>query len=94
MTDVPPLVHITAVQVIGDHELQLTFDDGMVGDVRFEDHEWEGVFEPLRDPERFAQVFVDEQLGTIVWPGGLDMAPEPLYSEARRVPFAPAAPRA
>lgn len=94
MTDVPPLVHITAVQVIGDHELQLTFDDGTIGDVRFEDHEWEGVFAPLRDPERFAQVFVDEQLGTIVWPGGLDMAPEPLYSEARRVPVAPAAPRA
>jgi hypothetical protein len=94
MTDVPPLVHITAVQVIGDHELQLTFDDGTVGDVRFEDHEWEGVFKPLRDPERFAQVLVDEQLGTIVWPGGLDMAPEPLYSEARRVPPAPAAPRA
>lgn len=84
MSDIPPLVHITAVQVIGDHRLCLTFEDGTVGDIRFEDHEWHGVFEPLRDPELFGQVFVDEQFGTIAWPNGLDMAPEALYEEARR----------
>jgi hypothetical protein len=84
MTDVPRLVHVTAARVVGDHELRLTFEDGTVGDVTFEDHEWRGVLEPLRDPERFAQVLVDEELGTLVWPGGLDMAPEPLYEEARR----------
>jgi hypothetical protein len=84
MTDVPPLVHITGVEVIGDHELRLTFEDGTVGDVAFGDHEWRGVFEPLQDPAFFAQVTVDPQWGTIAWPGDLDMAPEPLYDEARR----------
>jgi hypothetical protein len=83
MLELPPLVHITSVEVIGDHELRLTFEDGTVGDVAFDDSEWRGVFEPLRDPQRFAQVSVDEQIGTIVWPDGLDMAPEPLYLEAR-----------
>lgn len=83
MADLPPLVHITAVEVIGDHALRLTFEDGTVGDVTFEDREWRGVFEPVRDAARFAQVFVDEQFGTIVWPDGLDMAPEPLYEAAR-----------
>jgi hypothetical protein len=29
------------------------------GDVDFADHEWRGVFEPLADPLRFAQVEVD-----------------------------------
>lgn len=83
MVDLPPLVHVTHVMVIGDHELRLTFEDGIVSDVAFEDSDWTGVFEPLRDPMRFAQVCVEG--GTIVWPDfGLDMAPEPLYVQARR----------
>lgn len=86
MADLPALVLITDVAVIGDHELRLTFDDGTVGDVAFADREWRGVFAPLRDPEVFAQVRVDPQIGTIVWPGELDMAPEPLYEEARERP--------
>ena len=87
MSELPPLVHITDVEVLGDHELRLTFEDGIVGDVAFEDAEWRGVFEQLRDPKAFAKVSVDREIGTVVWPGGLDMAPEPLYQEAlqRRV---------
>ena len=85
--DVLPLVHVTGVAVIGDHKLRLLFEDGTVGDVSFEGREWKGVFEPLRDPTRFARVKVD--FGTIVWPeDGLDMAPEPLYQEALRNPIA------
>lgn len=84
MTDIPALVHVVGVTVIGDHELRLLFEDGTVGDVAFGEEEWRGVFAPLRDPELFAQVRVDPQAGTIVWPGELDMAPEALYAEARR----------
>ena len=84
MDEVPPIVRVTAVEVLGDHRLRLSFGDGTVGEIAFEDHEWRGVFEPLRDPARFAEVLVDAQLGTIAWPDGLDMAPEPLYEEARR----------
>jgi Protein of unknown function (DUF2442) len=82
MTD--SLVHITAVEILGDNELRLSFEDGTVGDVKFDRDEWRGVLAPLRDPEVFARVSVDAQLGTVVWPGGLDLAPEPLYEEARR----------
>jgi hypothetical protein len=83
MVDLPPLVHVTHLEVIGEHELRLTFEDGTVGDVAFDDSDWQGVFEPLRDPQRFAQVCVEG--GTIVWPNdGLDMAPEPLYEQASR----------
>lgn len=84
VTEAKPLVHVAAVEVIADHRLRLTFVDGTVGDVSFAADEWRGVFEPLRDPAFFAQVSVDPQWGTVVWPGGLDMAPEPLYDEARR----------
>jgi hypothetical protein len=50
------------------------------------------VFEPLNDPAFFARVGVDAEAGTITWPGGLDMAPEPLYAEALEhlAPSAPA----
>jgi hypothetical protein len=79
------LVDITGVEVIGEYQLRLTFEDGVVGDVSFADREWKGVFEPLRDPKHFARVSIEGP--TIVWPDdGLDMAPEPLYEKALEHP--------
>ncbi len=78
-----PIFDVTAVEVVGDHRVRLTFEDGTVGEVSFERREWRGVFKSLADPEVFAQVRVDPDAGTIVWPIGVDMAPEPLYAEAR-----------
>jgi len=86
-----PLVDVVAVEVIGDHRLRLSFEDGTVGDVAFDEREWRGVFAPLAEPAFFAQVRVDSETGTIAWPNGVDMAPEPLYAEARAHP-APASP--
>jgi hypothetical protein len=84
---VEQLVDITGVEIIGEYRMRLTFEDGTVGDVDFSGREWHGVFEPLRDPKYFARVAVDSEAGTLSWPDGLDMAPEPLYAEARRHPF-------
>lgn len=70
--------------MIGPQGLRLTFEDGTVGDVDFTGEDWQGVLAPLRDPAIFAQVKVDAQFGTLVWPGDLDIAPEPLYHEAKR----------
>ena len=84
MALVDELVDITDVEVVSRYRLRLSFVDGTVGDVDFSAREWRGVFEPLKDPSYFARVLVDPEAGTITWPGGLDMAPEPLYDEARR----------
>ena len=86
MVHVEQLVDITGVEVTGAYRLRLTFADGTVGDVDFAGREWRGVFEPLDDPTYFARVEVDPEAGTIAWPGGLDMAPEPLYAEAQHHP--------
>ena len=86
MAGMEPLVDVTAVEVIGEYRLRLAFQDGTVGDVDFSGREWRGVFEPLRDPSYFARVELDAEAGTIAWPDGLDMAPEPLYDAARRHP--------
>ena len=81
---------VTGVAVVGDHVLRLLFSDGTVGDVDFSAQRWAGVLEPLNDPSYFAQVKLDAEAGTIVWPDGIDLAPEPLYEQAKAHPLAAA----
>ena len=73
------IVHVAGVELMGPHRLFLRFDDGANGEVDFSNRHWRGVFESLADPTYFARVQLDEELGTIVWPNGADMAPETLY---------------
>jgi len=40
-----------------------------------------GVFRVWKDPDEFAKVYIDEESGTLAWPGGLDLAPDALYQE-------------
>ena len=40
------------------------------------------MFEPLRDVADFAQVVVDKELWTVVWPNGADLAPDVLHEQA------------
>jgi hypothetical protein len=75
----PELVHVTHVTVIGNHRLRLGFEDGSTGEVDASGWDWHGVFAPLRDPSYFGLVRLDEELGTIVWPNGADVAPETLH---------------
>ena len=37
--------------------------------------------EPLRDPDYFRQVRIDEDARTIVWPNGLDPDPDVLHGD-------------
>ena len=37
------------------------------------------VFDPLKDKKLFAQLRVNEELETIAWPNGADLAPESVY---------------
>lgn len=75
-------IRIRAVEPLDDFVLRLEFEDGNCKDVDLEADLWGSMFEPLRkDPHLFRQVRVDEELGTIVWPNGADMAPEVLYGD-------------
>jgi Protein of unknown function (DUF2442) len=80
------LVDVIAVEAVGDFRLRLTFEDGTVGEVDFAEGPWRGAFEPLADPTHFARVRVDPELGTIVWPNGVDMAPEPCMNRPDATP--------
>ena len=78
---------IVGVAVIRAHVLRLLFDDGTAGDVDLSAEKWSGVLEPLSDPKYFARVRVDPEAGTVTWPNGEDLAPEPLYEQARAHPL-------
>jgi hypothetical protein len=73
------LHRVVEVEVVGDHRLRLAFDDGVSGEVDASGWEWVGVFAPLSDPEYFARVELDTELGAIGWPNGADVAPETLH---------------
>jgi len=78
---------VAGVAVVGDHVLRLLFSDGTAGDVDLSAERWTGVLESLNDPAYFAEVVVDPEAGTIAWPNGIDLAPEPLYEQARAHPL-------
>lgn len=76
---------VRAVEYLGEFRLRLTFADGLVSEVDLSDRpagDVGPVFLPLRDPAFFAQVTVDAELGTMVWPNGADFAPDVLHERA------------
>jgi hypothetical protein len=73
------IIHVVDVRCVGNFRLRLEFEDGRSGELDFSGEEWGGVFEPLSDPGFFSRVELDDELGTIVWPNGADIAPETLH---------------
>jgi hypothetical protein len=80
--------HVTSVEVLDGYRLHLEFADGKSGPIDLAAELYGPLFEPLRDRKRFAEVKVDHECGTIVWPNGADFAPEWLYEVATTRPSA------
>ena len=70
--------NVVAAKHVRDHVVWVKFEDGTEGEIDLAAELWGPVFEPLKNPEYFAQVSVAEY-GTIAWPNGADLAPEFLY---------------
>jgi uncharacterized protein DUF2442 len=82
------LKDIVEVRALGGHRIHLRFEDGVHGEldlgkmIRFK-----GIFAALADEREFAEVRVDPELGTIVWPGGADLDPDVLYAAVTGKPI-------
>jgi Protein of unknown function (DUF2442) len=74
---------ITAVVVVDHGVLRLTFADGLLVEVNVLDRMRGPVFAEARTREGFEKVAIDPETGTVVWPGGADLAPDTLYERAR-----------
>lgn len=63
-----------------EHTVRIVFADGEVRDVDITPLLDTPAFSALRDPSVFEQVMVDEQTGTITWPGDVDLDPDVIYA--------------
>ena len=75
---------VAEVRHLKDYQLEIRFSDGTVAtlDLGGRIRGRGGVFEPLQSVDYFAQVSVDREAGTLVWPNGVDFCPDVLYAEA------------
>jgi Protein of unknown function (DUF2442) len=73
------IIHVTQVKVVGPFSLEVAFDDGARKRVNLRRELYGPIFEPLRDPDYFARVYLDPDSRTITWPNGADFAPDFLY---------------
>ena len=74
------LKDIVEVRPLGGYRLHLRFEDGVAGELDFAGRlRFEGVF---------AQVRINPELGTVVWPNGADLDPDVLYAELSGTPIA------
>ncbi|WP_208425198.1 MULTISPECIES: DUF2442 domain-containing protein [Salinibacter] len=76
----PEILRVTEMEQVGTYSLKVAFNDGTAKQETLRPLLWGKVFEPLRDPDRFSEVSLDETMATVAWPNGADLAPEALYN--------------
>ena len=73
-----PIRDVIKVEVVGPLTLDVKFEDGLNGTVRFEPTYLRGAFEKLKDADYFAKVGIAH--GAVSWPDEQpDMAPDTMY---------------
>jgi hypothetical protein len=76
------MILISKVKVIPEMDgwLFVDFSDGSKKFVDIKPH-MEGILEKLKEPDFFRQVYIDDELKTVTWPGELDLDPDQLHRE-------------
>jgi hypothetical protein len=76
------LYDIIKAEYIDNLKIKIEFEDGKSGIVDFMEYSTQGgVFSRLKDKKYFKRFYLNEELGTICWPYGVDIAPESLYQK-------------
>ena len=69
---------VVFARALPEFRLEVEFNHGRKGEVALEDRWFGPMFEPLKNPEFFQRVPVDE-FGAVCWPNGAGLAPDSLY---------------
>lgn len=70
---------VTTLRVLPGYRLAVSFADGLKGIVDMSQDNFSGVFAPLADESYFALATIRD--GVVVWPNGVDIAPDAMYDE-------------
>lgn len=70
---------IIEARALPRYRVWVRFADGVRGEVDLSHLVGRGLFARWRRPGEFERLAVDPEAGTIVWPGGLDVAPDALH---------------
>jgi len=72
-------LHIIEAKYLSDYKIEVLFNNGQKGVADLSRVLKGKIFEPLKEKTVFAQLKIDTELETIVWPNGADLAPEFIY---------------
>ncbi len=75
-------LHVIDAKYLDEYKIEVSFSNGRHGIADLSDALRGGVFEPLKDKSFFASFKLDQELETIVWENGADLAPEYIYFQA------------
>lgn len=78
------LTHVVNAEPLEDYKVAVRFSDGREGVADLAEALRGPMFEPLKKRELFRRLRIDDELRTIVWPNGTDLAPEYIYYQAFR----------
>ena len=77
------MCRVQRFEIVGPHTLRVGFDDDSEQTIDFGLVLRGQLYGPLRDPAFFAQVTLDPEIHTLVWPNGADFDPETLHEWPR-----------
>jgi len=76
------ILHVTEAKYIDGYNVKVSFNNGRTGVADLAEALYGPVFEPLKEKSYFSTLRVDDELETIAWPNGADLAPEYVYFRA------------
>ena len=74
------MLSVTSAKYLGDYQVKITFDNGKIGTANFREvvfNDKRTIFLELQKEDEFKKFKVDRS--TLIWPNGLDLAPEFLF---------------
>ena len=73
-------IKVIKAEAMDPYIIKITFNDEKVKIIDIEPILYGTYFEPLKNPELFKKVSVNQEIQSIEWPNGADFHPETLYN--------------